>query len=72
MPNGWVYPDDVTGTISRDFDTDKPRATRNVTDAARVEDSNAGGWRRARGVFRSETPSEVLIRRLRDDGLHHG
>lgn len=68
MRNVWGYMADVTGTISRDFDTDKPRAMRNITDVARVEEGNAGGWRRARGVFRSETPSEVLIRRLRDDG----
>ena len=68
MRSVWGYLADVTGTIGRDFDTDKPRSMRSITKVARVEEGDAGGWRRARGAFRSDTPSEVLIRRLRDDG----
>lgn len=68
MRDVWGYLADVTGTISRDFDTDKPRSMKNITEVARVEEGDVGGWRRARGALRSGTPSEVLIRRLRDDG----
>ena len=68
MRDVWGYVADVTGTISRDFDTDKPRSMKSITEVARVEEGDAGGWRRARGALRSDTPSEVLIRRLRDDG----
>ena len=68
MRNVWGYIADVTGVISRDFDTDNPRSMRGITKVVRVEEGDPHGWRRARGAFRSDTPSEVLIRRLRDDG----
>ena len=31
-----------------------------------LEEGDPEGWRKARGVFRSDVPAEVLIRRLRD------
>ncbi len=68
MRDVWGYIADVTGTISRDSDTDRPRSMRSITNVEPVEEGSSGGWRRARGALRSKTPAEVLIRRLRDDG----
>lgn len=68
MRDVWGYIADVTGTISRDSDTDRPRSMRAITNVEPVEEGGRGGWRRARGALRSKTPAEVLIRRLRDDG----
>ena len=68
MRDVWGYIADVSGTISRDFDTDRPRSVRSITRVELVEEGDRGGWRRARGALRSDTPAEVLIRRLRDDG----
>ena len=68
MRDVWGYVADVTGTISRDSDTDRPRSMRSITNLEPVEEGGSGGWRRARGALRSETPAETLIRRLRDDG----
>ena len=68
MRDVWGYIADVTGTISRDSDTDRPRSMRSITNVEPVEEGGRGGWRRARGALRSNTPAEVLIRRLRDDG----
>ena len=68
MRDVWGYIADVTGTISRDSDTDRPRSMRSITNVEPVEEGGRGGWRRARGALRSKTPAEALIRRLRDDG----
>lgn len=68
MRDVWGYTADVTGTISRDSDTDRPRSMRSITNVEPVEEGGSGGWRRARGALRSKTPAETLIRRLRDDG----
>lgn len=68
MRDVWGYVADVTGAITRDFDTDEPRSMRSITEVERVEEGEVGGWRRARGALRTNTPAEVLIRRLRDDG----
>ena len=68
MRNVWGHVADVSGVISRDIHTNKPRSMRAITKVIRVEEGDPGGWRRARGAIRSNTPSEVLIRRLRDDG----
>ena len=64
----WGHIADVTGTISREVATDKPLSIRSVTNVEPVEAGDAGGWRKARGVLRTDTPAEVLIRRLRDEG----
>lgn len=66
MRDVWGYVADVTGAISRDIDTDRPQSMRNITDVARVDEGDKGGWRRARGALRSEVPAETLIDRLRD------
>lgn len=68
MRDVWGYIADVTGTISRDSDTDRPRSMRSITSIEPVEEGDRGGWRRARGALRSKEPAEVLVRRLRDDG----
>jgi len=68
MRNVWGHLADVTGTISRDPNTDKPRSMKSITSVEPVVEGTRGGWRRARGALRSETPAEVLIRCLRDDG----
>ena len=68
MRDVWGYMADVTGTISRDFVTDNPQSMRGITKVVRVDEGDPHGWRSARGAFRSDTPSEVLVRRLRDDG----
>ncbi len=68
MRNVWGHLADVTGTISRDPETDEPRSMKSIISVEPVEEGTRGGWRRARGVLQSNTPAEVLIRRLRDDG----
>lgn len=68
MRDVWGYIADVTGTISRDSDTDRPRSMKSITSVEPVEEGGSGGWRRARGALRSKTPAETLIGRLRDDG----
>lgn len=62
----WGNVVDVTGTITRDHLTDRPRTVRNVTRLIQVEEGHQGGWRKARGVLHSDIPAEVLVRQLRD------
>ena len=68
MRDVWGHIADVTGTISRDSSTDRPRSMRSITSIEPVEEGGRGGWRRSRGALRSKTPAEILIRRLRDEG----
>lgn len=70
MRNAWGRLVEVSGTITRDLVTDRPRAVRRVTDVkVLADDGGAFDFRRARGAIRpvpDAPPSEVLIRRVRD------
>lgn len=70
MRDAWGRMVEVTGMITRDEITDRPRAIRRVADVQVLEEGNdAFAFRRARGAV-SPAPdspaSEVLIRRVRD------
>lgn len=70
MRNAWGRLVEVSGTITRDLVSDRPRAVRRVTDVrVLADDGDAFDFRRARGAIRpvpDSPPSEVLIRRVRD------
>lgn len=64
----WGKKISVSGRISRDADTGKPFAIRDITQIKPVENSIPGSYRNARGVLslrEGETPASV-IRDLRD------
>jgi len=70
MRDAWGRMVEVTGMITRDEVTDRPRAIRRVVDVQVLDETDdAFAFRRARGVV-SPVPgspaSEVLIRRVRD------
>ena len=70
MRDAWGRMVEVTGMITRDEITDRPRAIRRVADVQVLEEgADAFAFRRARGAV-SPAPgspaSEVLIRRVRD------
>ncbi len=70
MRNAWGRLVEVSGTVTRDLVTDRPRAVRRVTDVkVLADDGGVFDFRRARGVVRpapDAPPSEVSIRRVRD------
>ncbi|MBK5221619.1 MAG: hypothetical protein JJE52_01825 [Acidimicrobiia bacterium] len=70
MRDAWGRMVEVTGMITRDEITDRPRAIRRVADVQVLEDgADAFAFRRARGAVTpapGSPASEVLIRRVRD------
>jgi hypothetical protein len=70
MRDAWGKLVDITGSITRDEVSDRPRAIRRVTDVRVLDDGGgAFGFRRARGAIAAppdSPPSEVMIRRVRD------
>jgi hypothetical protein len=66
MRNAWGFTADVTGTVTRDFDTGRPRSIRRVTNVEVVQEGEPAGYLQARGVVRGSVPAETVIRRIRD------
>lgn len=69
MRHAWGKLVEVTGTITRDEFTDRPRAIRKVTDVRVLDEGDKYEFRRARGAVtpRPGSPlAEVIIRRVRD------
>ena len=68
MRDVWGQIADVTGTVLRDARTDKPLWIRRVTSVDPVDEGDPMGYLSARGAVQISDPSEVLVRRLRDEG----
>ncbi len=58
---------DVTGAIKRDSRTDRPLWIRRVTNVDPVDEGEPDGYLMARGALQTSEPSEVLVRRIRDE-----
>jgi hypothetical protein len=68
MRDIWGRIADVTGTVTREADTGRPLAIRQITAVDPVDEGTADGFRRARGAVRGRGPAEEAIRRMRDAG----
>lgn len=67
MRGVWGQIADVTGTIRRDANSDKPLWIRRITKVDPVDEGDPDGYLRARGALASKEPAEVLVRRMRDE-----
>lgn len=68
MRDVWGRIADVTGTVTRDAETGRALAVRQITSIDLVQEGTADGFRRARAAISGREPAEVTIRRMRDAG----
>jgi hypothetical protein len=69
MRDAWGRLAEVTGMVTRDPVTDRPRTVRQVTDVRVIEELDRYAFRAARGAIQARPdapPSEDVIRRVRD------
>lgn len=66
MRDAWGRIADVTGTITREARTGRPRAVRRVSSVDLVAEGDSVGFQQARGAIRLDAPAEQVIRRVRD------
>lgn len=66
MRDAWGHVADVTGTVTRDATTGRPRSIRRVTAVDVIREGDPADYLRARGAVRGTEPAEAVIRRIRD------
>ncbi|HXH58805.1 hypothetical protein [Iamia sp.] len=66
MRGAWGRIADVTGTITRDAATGRPRAIRRVSRVDLIAEGDSLGYKQARGAIRLDGPAEQVIRRVRN------
>lgn len=66
MRSVWGRVADVTGTVRRDAETDRPVWIRRVTTVEPVDAGDPNSYLRARGALRIPRPAEELVRQMRD------